>query len=76
MNEYGVEGTPSFIIAVKTSSITYQQIKQVENTLNQLRQYGLSYTVFTTPDEKYIAFEFSGALPYSFFNSILQALTQ
>ena len=76
MNTYGIDATPSFIIAVKTSTINYQQVQQVENTLNSLRQYGLSYSVFTTPDEKYIMFEFAGALPYSFFNSILQAITQ
>ncbi len=75
-NTYGIDATPSFIIAVKTSSINYQQVQEVESSLNSLRQYGLSYSVFTTPDENYIMFEFAGALPYSFFNQILQPLTQ
>jgi len=73
-SEYGIEGTPSFIIAVKTSSITFQTVQQVNNALNQLKQYGLSPSVYTTPDYNYIMFEFAGALPYSFFNSILQPL--
>jgi protein-disulfide isomerase len=73
-SEYGIEGTPTFIIAVKTSSITFQTVQQVNNALNQLKQYGLSPSVYTTPDYSYIMFEFAGALPYSFFNSILQPL--
>ncbi|MFP3167174.1 MAG: thioredoxin domain-containing protein [Candidatus Nanopusillus sp.] len=73
-SEYGIEGTPTFIIAVKTSSITFQTIQQVNNVLNQLKQYGLSPSVYTTPDYNYIMFEFAGALPYSFFNNILQPL--
>jgi protein-disulfide isomerase len=73
-SEYGIDGTPSFIIAVKTSSITFQTIQQVNNVLNQLKQYGLSPSVYTTPDYSYIMFEFAGALPYSFFNNILQPL--
>ena len=73
-SEYGIGGTPSFIIAVKTSSITFQTIQQVNNVLNQLKQYGLSPSVYTTPDQSYIMFEFAGALPYSFFNNILQPL--
>ncbi|MCG2868523.1 MAG: DsbA family protein [Candidatus Nanopusillus sp.] len=73
-SEYGIGGTPTFIIAVKTSSITFQTVQQVNNALNQLKQYGLSPSVYTTPDYSYIMFEFAGALPYSFFNSILQPL--
>ena len=73
-SEYGIDGTPSFIIAVKTSSITFQTVQQVNNALNQLKQYGLSPSVYTTPDYNYIMFEFAGALPYSFFNNILQPL--
>jgi protein-disulfide isomerase len=73
-SEYGIDGTPSFIIAVKTSSITFQTVQQVNNALNQLKQYGLSPSVYTTPDYNYIMFEFAGALPYSFFNSVLQPL--
>ncbi|MGC9132885.1 MAG: DsbA family protein [Nanopusillaceae archaeon] len=74
-NTYGVDATPSFIVAVKTSSINYQQVQQVESVLNQLRSYGLSYNVFTTPDYQYIMFEFAGALPYNYFNQIFQPLT-
>jgi hypothetical protein len=74
MNTYGIGGTPTFIIAVKTSSITFQTIQSVNNVLNQLKQYGLSPSVYTTPDYSYIMFEFAGALPYSFFNNILQPL--
>ena len=73
-SEYGIEGTPSFIIAVKTSSITFQAVQQVNNVLNQLKQYGLSPSVYTTPDYSYIMFEFAGALPYNFFNSVLKPL--
>ncbi|MCC5447262.1 DsbA family protein [Candidatus Nanobsidianus stetteri] len=73
-SEYGIDGTPTFIIAVKTSSITFQTVQQVNNALNQLKQYGLSPSVYTTPDHNYIMFEFAGALPYSFFNNILQPL--
>jgi protein-disulfide isomerase len=73
-SEYGIGGTPTFIIAVKTSSITFQTVQQVNNALNQLKQYGLSPSVYTTPDQSYIMFEFAGALPYSFFNNILQPL--
>ncbi|PVU71703.1 hypothetical protein DDW05_00165 [Candidatus Nanobsidianus stetteri] len=73
-SEYGIDGTPTFIIAVKTSSITFQTVQQVNNALNQLKQYGLSPSVYTTPDQSYIMFEFAGALPYSFFNNILQPL--
>jgi len=73
-SEYGIEGTPTFIIAVKTSSITFQTIQKVNNALNQLKQYGLSPSIYTTPDYSYIMFEFAGALPYSFFNSVLQPL--
>jgi len=73
-SEYGIGGTPTFIIAVKTSSITFQTVQQVNNALNQLKQYGLSPSVYTTPDYSYIMFEFAGALPYSFFNNILQPL--
>jgi len=71
---YGIGGTPSFIVVVKTSSITFQTVQQVNNALNQLRQYGLSPSVYTTEDYKYIIFVFSGALPYNLFNSILQPL--
>ncbi|AMD29525.1 hypothetical protein Nps_00090 [Candidatus Nanopusillus acidilobi] len=74
MNTYGIGGTPSFIIAVKTSSITFQTVQQVNSVLNQLKQYGLSPSVYTTPDYSYIMFEFAGALPYNFFNSVLQPL--
>jgi len=73
-SEYGIGGTPSFIIAVKTSSITFQTVQQVNSVLNQLKQYGLSPSVYTTPDYSYIMFEFAGALPYNFFNSVLQPL--
>jgi hypothetical protein len=75
MNTYGIGATPSFIIAVKTSSINYQKVQQVERVLSQLRSYGLSYSVFTTPDYQYIMFKFAGALPYNFFSQILQPLT-
>ena len=71
---YGIGGTPTFMVVVKTSSITFQAIQQVNNVLNQLRQYGLSPSVYTTEDYKYIMFIFSGALPYNLFNSILQPL--
>ena len=74
MNTYGIGGTPTFIIAVKTSSITYQTVQRVNSILNQLKQYGLSPSVYTTPDYNYIMFEFAGALPYNFFNSVLQPL--
>jgi protein-disulfide isomerase len=73
-SEYGIGGTPSFIIAVKTSSITFQTVQQVNSVLNQLKQYGLTPSVYTTPDYNYIMFEFAGALPYNFFNSVLQPL--
>ena len=73
-SEYGISGTPTFIIAVKTSSITFQTIQKVNNVLNQLKQYGLSPSVYTTPDYSYIMIEFAGALPYSLFNNILQPL--
>ena len=73
-SEYGIGGTPSFIIAVKTSSITFQTVQQVNSVLNQLKQYGLTPSVYTTPDYSYIMFEFAGALPYNFFNSVLQPL--
>jgi protein-disulfide isomerase len=73
-SEYGIGGTPTFIIAVKTSSITFQTVQQVNSVLNQLKQYGLSPSVYTTPDYNYIMFEFAGALPYNFFNSVLQPL--
>jgi protein-disulfide isomerase len=73
-SEYGIGGTPTFIIAVKTSSITFQTVQQVNSVLNQLKQYGLSPSVYTTPDYSYIMFEFAGALPYNFFNSVLQPL--
>ncbi|MFP3289866.1 MAG: thioredoxin domain-containing protein [Candidatus Nanopusillus acidilobi] len=73
-SEYGIGGTPSFIIAVKTSSITFQTVQQINSVLNQLKQYGLSPSVYTTPDYSYIMFEFAGALPYNFFNSVLQPL--
>jgi protein-disulfide isomerase len=71
---YGIGGTPTFIVVVKTSSITFQAVQQVNNVLNQLKQYGLSPSVYTTEDYKYIMFEFAGALPYNLFNSILQPL--
>jgi len=74
MNTYGIGGTPTFIVAVKTSSITFQTVQQVNSVLNQLKQYGLSPSVYTTPDYSYIMFEFAGALPYNLFNSIFQPL--
>ncbi|MGC9079259.1 MAG: DsbA family protein [Nanopusillaceae archaeon] len=74
-NVYGVSGTPTFIVAAKTSSIDYGAIQQVQNVLNQLRQYGLSYTIYRTPDSKYILIEFAGALPYYYFDQIFRALT-
>jgi len=74
MNTYGIDGTPTFIVAVKTSSITFQTVQQVNSVLNQLKQYGLSPSVYTTPDYSYIMFEFAGALPYNLFNSIFQPL--
>ncbi|BBL45198.1 DSBA oxidoreductase [Nanobdella aerobiophila] len=76
IDTYGIDATPSFIIAVKTSNINYSEISSVENELNSLKQYGLSYSVYKTPDGNYIMFQFAGALPYSFFSNILGPLTQ
>ncbi|GEM_PF-1956364 len=73
-DNYGIGGTPSFVISVKTSNIDLQKIKNVRQILDRLKVYGLSYEIYSTPDNKYILIVFSGALPYEIFDQIFSQL--
>lgn len=71
---YRFSGTPSFLIAAKLDKLKYENVKQVENILNQLRRYGLDYQILLSNDTQYLLIGFSGALPYEYFDQLFKAL--
>lgn len=71
---YGFSGTPSFLIAVNVNQVTYSGIQEVQQVLNQLSRYGLSYQIMLSNDHQYLLIGFSGALPNQIFDQIFSAL--
>ncbi len=75
-SQYGMTGTPSFLIALKSSEVTDQELLSIKRTLDSLQRMGLTYTLGKTPDGEYYVIIFAGAIPYQYFDKILSVVKQ
>ncbi len=68
VRDYGFNGTPSFIIAMK--GVTPDELEELKSTLDDYAFAGLRYRLVKAGD--YVAVMTSGALPFQVFDNILK----
>jgi len=72
--KYKHTGTPGFVILIRKDILSDEKLRNVINTLDIYRGYGLEYSIWLSTDEKYVIISFSGALPIDFFNTIFSSI--